>query len=80
MCLRGTLSYYANPRLVELRARVRKAEGPGLLKFQLVGENSNGHTRLTTLEVRIRRQVAQADASVPLTSDRRNGSQSAERR
>jgi hypothetical protein len=54
VCLRGTLSYYANPRLLELRSRVQKAEGPGLLRIRLVGQNSDGHTRRTVLEVRIR--------------------------
>jgi hypothetical protein len=54
VCLRGTLAFYANPRLLELRSRVQVAEGPGILKFQLVGENANGDTRRTLLEVRIR--------------------------
>lgn len=54
VCLRGTLTYYSNPRLLELRSRVQKAEGPGLLKIRLVGENAAGHTRRTVLEVRIR--------------------------
>ena len=54
VCLRGTLSYYSNPRLLELRSRVQKADGQGLLKIRLVGDNANGHTRRTVLEVRIR--------------------------
>ena len=54
VCLRGTLTYHANPRLLELRSRVQRAEGPGLLKIRLVGQNADGHTRRTTVEVRIR--------------------------
>lgn len=54
VCLRGTLSYYRNPRLLELRSRVQRAEGPGLVKIRVVGENADGHVRRTTLEVRIR--------------------------
>ena len=54
VCLRGTLTYYANPRLLELRSRVQQAEGPGLLTIRLIGENADGHTRRTVLEVRIR--------------------------
>jgi len=54
VCLRGTLTYHANPRLLELRSRVQRAVGPGLLKIRLVGENADGHTRRTTIEVRIR--------------------------
>ena len=52
--LRGTLTYHANPRLLELRSRVQRAEGPGLLKIRLVGQNADGHTRRTTIEVQIR--------------------------
>ena len=54
VCLRGTLTYRANPRLLDLRSRVQRAVGPGLLKIRLVGENADGHTRRTTIEVRIR--------------------------
>ena len=54
VCLRGTLTYHANPRLLDLRSRVQRAVGPGVLKIRLVGENADGHTRRTTIEVRIR--------------------------
>ncbi|MEE4163363.1 MAG: hypothetical protein V2I25_12730 [Woeseiaceae bacterium] len=54
VCLRGTLTYYANPRLVELRSRVLRASGPGLVTLRLAGENALGETRYTTLDVRIR--------------------------
>ncbi len=54
VCLRGTLTYRSNPRLLDLRSRVQRATGPGLLKIRLVGENADGHTRRATLEVEIR--------------------------
>ena len=54
VCLRGTLSYRSNPRLLELRARVLKASGPGLLRIRVVGENLDGFTRRTTMEIQIR--------------------------
>lgn len=54
VCLRGTLSYRSNPRLLELRARIRKASGPGMLKIRVVGENRDGFVRRTTMEIQIR--------------------------
>ena len=54
VCLRGTLTYRSNPRVLDLRSRVQRATGPGLLKIRLVGENADGHLRRTTIEVEIR--------------------------
>lgn len=54
VCLRGTLTYRSNPRMLDLRSRVQRATGPGLLKIRLVGENADGHTRRTTIELAIR--------------------------
>lgn len=54
LCFRGTLSYASNPRLLHLRARVRSAPGPGLLRIRLAGKNELGHRRIAPLEVRIR--------------------------
>ena len=53
-CLRGTLSYHSNPRLLRLRARVQTAPGPGLLRIGLSGANQLGHRRFAPFEVRIR--------------------------
>ncbi len=53
-CLRGTLSYHSNPRLLRLRARVQKAPGPGLLRIGISGANQLGHRRYAPLEVRVR--------------------------
>lgn len=54
VCLQGSITYYSNPRLLELRSRVQRASGPGLLVFRLTGENRDGHLRRTSIEVRIR--------------------------
>ena len=53
-CIRGTLSYYSNPRLLRLRARVQTAPGPGLLRIRLAGDNQQGHHRFAPFEVRVR--------------------------
>ncbi len=54
VCLQGSITYYSNPRLLELRSRVQRASGPGLIVFRLTGENRDGHLRRTSIEVRIR--------------------------
>ena len=54
LCFRGTMSYDSNPRLVQLRARVRTASGPGLLRIRLVGTNELGHRRISPFEVQVR--------------------------
>ena len=53
-CLRGTLLYDSNPRLLSLRARVQTAPGPGLLRISLSGANQLGYRRLAPFEVRVR--------------------------
>ena len=52
-CFRGTLSYYSNPRLLHLRARVQKAPGSGMLRIRLSGANQQGDRRLAPFEVRV---------------------------
>ena len=54
VCLRGSLSYYSNPRLLRLRSRVLNAVDSGLVKIRVVGEDSTGYPRYTTLEIWIR--------------------------
>ncbi len=54
LCFRGTMSFDLNPRVVELRARVRTAPGPGLLRIRLAGTNELGHRRISPFEVRVR--------------------------
>ena len=54
VCVRGTLIYDKNPQLLQLRSRVIRASGPGVLRFRVVGQNELGHVRRATLEVEIR--------------------------
>jgi len=49
-CLRGTIAYRVNERLIELNARVETAIGPGTLRVGLSGENRQGHRRMTSIE------------------------------
>ncbi|MGI9265820.1 MAG: hypothetical protein ACR2QU_12910 [Gammaproteobacteria bacterium] len=54
LCFRGSLTYYSNPRLIQLNARVRSAPGPGMLRISLTGTNHLGHKRFAPFEVRVR--------------------------
>ena len=54
ICIRGTLSYHSNPRLLRLRARIQQSPGPGLLRISLSGSNELGHRRFAPFEVRVR--------------------------
>ena len=58
-CMLGTLTFQPNPRLLHLRARVRKAPGPGLLRIILIGSNRLGYRRLAPFEVRVRGNVTE---------------------
>ena len=53
-CFGGSLSYYSNPRLLHLRARVQTAPGPGLLVIRVTGTNQQGHRHFAPFEVRVR--------------------------
>jgi hypothetical protein len=54
VCLRGTISYRVNLRLLKLRSRVVSAPGPGLLRINVTGENQQGHLHRAAIEVTIR--------------------------
>lgn len=53
ICVRGTLSYDVNPRLLSLNARVQKAPGPGVLRIRVSGTNRLGHVHHATIESRV---------------------------
>lgn len=53
VCLHGTISYRANSRLLQLRARVVKAPGPGRLTVNVVGKNRLEHLRRAAIEITI---------------------------
>lgn len=54
VCVKGTLSYYTNDRVLWLRGRVQFAAAPGLLQITLRGSNRLGHVRYAPIEVRLR--------------------------
>ena len=54
VCLRGTISYRVNSRVLQLRARLQKAPGPGRLLIGVTGNNRLGHPRRADIEVNIR--------------------------
>lgn len=58
-CIRGTMTYDSNPRLLHLRGRVQVAPGPGMLRIRLRGANELGHQRLAPFEVRVRGQYSE---------------------
>ena len=53
ICIRGSLSYDVNPRLLALNGRVQRATGPGTLLIYLSGENRNGHRRVAEMEMHL---------------------------
>ena len=59
VCLRGTISYRVNPRLLQLRARITKAPGPGQLKINVAGNNRLAHPRRAAIEVTIRGKASE---------------------
>jgi len=54
VCLRGTLVYEPNPRLLRLRARVQFAPGPGELRIMMTGTNRSGDRRYAPMEITLR--------------------------
>lgn len=54
ICIRGTVSYEVNPRLLRLHGRVQSATGPGLLRIRVSGTNRLGHRRIADMEITLR--------------------------
>lgn len=53
MCIRGTLAYYPNPRIMELRGRLSHAPGPGWVRILFAG-NRDGQRASAVMEIPIR--------------------------
>ena len=53
-CVRATLTYEKNDRLLRLRGRVMSAPGPGLIQITLTGTTRQGHRRFAPMEITIR--------------------------
>jgi hypothetical protein len=54
VCLRATLTYERNYRVLRLRGRVQEAAGPGLLTIMVTGRNRRGDTYYSPMEIRLR--------------------------
>ena len=53
-CVRATLTYESNERLLRMRGRVMSATGPGLLQITLTGTDQHGDHRYAPMEIAIR--------------------------
>jgi hypothetical protein len=54
LCLRGSLTYQTNSRIVSLNARVQKQTGPGVIHITLAGTNRHDMLRRTEIIIIIR--------------------------
>jgi len=59
LCIRGTLSYEVNPRLLRLSGRVKKSPGRGRLRIRLAGTNKLEHRRTTEMEIQLRGNLSE---------------------
>jgi hypothetical protein len=53
-CVRATLTYEKNDRLLRLRGRLISASGPGLIQITLTGTTRQGYRRYAPMEIEIR--------------------------
>jgi hypothetical protein len=53
-CVRGTLSFERNYRVLRLRGRVESAPGPGLFTITVRGVTRQGYGRYAPMEIRLR--------------------------
>jgi len=54
LCVRGTIRYEVNPRLLRVWGRVQTSPGRGLLRIRLAGTNRLEHRRTTAAEIQLR--------------------------
>ncbi len=54
VCIRGSLTYDTNSRVLALRGRLQSASGPGLFRITVRGSNRLGHVRFAPMEIRLR--------------------------
>jgi hypothetical protein len=55
-CVRATLSYEQNERLLRLRGRLVSAPGPGIMRITVTGTTRQGYRRYAPMEIPIRGQ------------------------
>lgn len=53
-CLRGTVLYYPNSRVIELSGRVVRAPGPGWVNILFRGSDRNNYPNTTAMEFAVR--------------------------
>jgi hypothetical protein len=53
-CMRATLCYEVNDRLLRLRGRLLSASGPGLIRITLTGTTRQGYRRYAPMEIAVR--------------------------
>lgn len=53
-CLRGTILYYPNSRLIEIRGRVARSPGPGWVSILFRGSDRNNQPNTTVMEFPVR--------------------------
>lgn len=58
-CIRGTLRYESNERLLWLSGRVQSAPGPGLLTIILKGATRQGFIRYAPMEIELRGRTSE---------------------
>lgn len=54
VCIRGSLTYDTNSRVLALRGRLQAASEPGLFRITVRGSNRLGHVRFAPMEIRLR--------------------------
>jgi len=54
LCVRGTIRYEVNPRVLRVWGRVQTSPGRGLLRIRLAGTNRLDHRRTTAMEIQLR--------------------------
>jgi len=59
LCIRGTLRYEVNSRLLRLSGRVKKTPGRGRLRIRLAGTNRLKHRRTTEMEIQLRGNLSE---------------------
>lgn len=53
-CLRGSIRYYPNSRLIEINGRVARAPGPGWVSILFRGSDRNNQPNTTVMEFPVR--------------------------
>ena len=58
-CIRGTLTFERNYRVLRLRGRVESAPGPGTFEITVIGTTRQGYNRWAPMEIDIRGRLSE---------------------